>query len=75
MLRDISSRLILKQQNSQQKTLNTSRTRLAGPNEVIVVRIDLASAFSDAAAILDTLKYNWVALMAATEQQDLATYI
>ena len=48
---------------------------LAGPNEVIVVRIDLASAFSDAAAILDTLKYNWVAFMAATEQQDLATYI
>lgn len=48
---------------------------LSGPFEVLVVRIDIAGTFADSAAILDKLKYNWVGFMAATEQQELATYI
>lgn len=50
---------------------------LGTPNKVYVVRVNVAESFSNAVAIVNTLKFNWLCLVDGTEtdQQAVATYV
>ncbi len=51
------------------------RCWLCAVNKVIVVHVPTASLFSAVTAILETIKYNYVCVVNASVQQDLASYI
>ena len=51
------------------------RCWLCPVNKVIVVHVGTEDEFSDVTAILETIKYNYVCVVNADVQQDLASYI
>lgn len=52
-----------------------ARAFLAGPNQVLVVRVGSSGTISDATAILDKLSYHWVCTNVAAFQAGLVTYV
>ena len=52
-----------------------ARAFIAGPNQVLVVRVASTDDIDDATAILDKLSYHWVCTNVAAFQSGLVTYV